>query len=392
MSAQDLTAIRKRFDSNLTTLETKINSLTTKKLFGIWSDEFPNLLNQILEAFKIDLETNVFTSEEEDIVSILPTLNHRLDALASLIETVENTLCKNTAVHEFVSWILRELDVETKIPYLICNRQSLETIQIVGTCKLYFKGPLYSKVNEILDAYKDTYDDYSILFIPPGVLENKKYWSLIAHEIGHILNEISCLTENHNKRIERRSQFNQKFRNYYHSREFISDYIANLFFGPVYYESLNEYLNELDVQPGDGEFTHPFKDARLFFLQDVLDGKISNPIIVASEPARDSYKIVENLTAIICDTNDIVFESQITKYTEDPEEIANATEHLKSLIPYIGSPRILLNAYSKHYSEIITAIKEKTKQDDKEIQDNVATIIEDSIRLTNMKKTFDFTE
>lgn len=391
MSVQDLPSIRKRFDSTLAILETKINSLTTTNLFGIWSEELPPLLDEILKSFKIDLQTNVFTSEEEDILSILPTLNHRLDAFSSLIETIKNTLCKNTAIHEYISWILREFDVEKEVPYLICVKHSLETVQVIDSCILYFKGPLYPETNKTLLNFREKFYDYSVISIPPSVLENKKYWSLIVHEIGHILNEINNLTENYNERVERLSTFNKQYQNYYHGREFISDYIANLFFGPIYYESLNEYLSELDI-PKDQEFTHPFKDARLFFLQETLDGKIDNPKIIQEEPAQNNYKMVENIDKIICDTDEIVFEKEITKYSENNDEIQNATNHLKSLIPYIGSPRILLNAYSKHHSDIVNAVKEKTKQEEKECSNNIAIIIEDSIRLTNMEKTFNSTE
>jgi len=390
--SHELSSIRKRFESNLNTFETKVNSLTTNKLFGVWSEELPKLMKSILDSFKIDLQENVFTSSDDDMKEILATLNHRLDSLASLIETTLNTLCKNSSMHEFISSILRDLEVQEKAPYLICVRHSLETVQIITSCALYFKGPLYPHVNETLTNYQEKFDDFSIIFIPPTVLENKKYWSLIMHEIGHILNEIHRLTVNYNERVERPSPFNQDFRNYYHGREFISDYIANLYCGPVYYESLSEYLSELDVLPAEWELTHPIKEARLFFLQKVLGTLVNNPTEIKTMPTISNHTLVENLDKIINDTNDIVFEKQETKYHEDVDELKKVAEHLKILIPYIGPPRILLNGYAKHYSEIIETIQKETKQDPIEISNNVGKIIEDSIRLTNMKRTFNSTE
>jgi len=389
--SHELSSVRKRFDSNLNTFETKVNSLTATKLFGVWSEELPKLMKEILDSFKIDLRENVFTSSEDDIKDILSTLNHRLDALASLLETTLNTLCKNSSVHEFISSILRDLEVQEKVPYLICTGHSFETVQIITSCEVYFKGPLYPNVNKTLKNYQEKFDDFSIISIPPTVLENKKYWSLIMHEIGHILNEIHELTENHNVRVEP-SPFNQAFRNYYHGREFISDYIANLYCGPVYYESLSEYLSELDVIPENWVLTHPIKEARLFFLQEELGTLVNNPTEIQATPITSNHTLVENLDKIIRDTNDIVFEKEDTKYHEDVDELKKVAEHLKTLIPYIGPPRILLNGYAKHRSEIIETIKKETNQDPVEISNNVGKIIEDSIRLTNMKRTFDSKE
>lgn len=390
-NSNNLDSIQKRFETNFNTLEAKIESLTTSNLFGIWSEEFTVFLKDVLTALKTDLE-KIFENDEEAIESILITLNHRLDSLASLIESILNSLCKNTSVHEFVSSVLRDLKFEHKIPYLICARQSLGTAQIIASCRLYFPGPLYESVNEILDKFQKKFNDFLILFLPPTVLENKKYWSLILHEIGHIINEIYELTEKHNKKVEQPSPFNQNFRNYFHGREFVSDYIASLYCGPVFYESLNEYLNELDVVPPELNETHPNKDARLFFLQEVAGKYVDNPTIIQDPPKIDLHNRVENLDKIILDTHQKIFGDSEIIYQIDDTELQKAAEHLKIPIPYIGPPRILLNAYAKYHLDIIKTIKEKTKQEEKEISNNLSIIIEDSIRLTNMKKTFDSTE
>jgi len=391
-NSSGLATKRKRFDSVFNTFETKINELNSRQLFGIWGEEFTTLLKDILQSFKIDLKDNVLASTDEDIENILPTLNHRIDSLTSLLEITLNTLCKNSSVHEFVSWILRDMEVAKDTPYLLCVRQSLETVAIITSCKLYFKGPLYPNINETINKYQEKFPDFSIIFIPPSVIENKKYWSLILHEIGHILNDRYLLTEEFNERVEQPSPFNDKFRNYYHGREFISDYIANLYCGPVFYDSLNEYLGEMDVIPKDWEYTHPFRDARLFFLEDVLGDIVGNPKIINTKPARDNYELVENLDKMISKTKEIIFENEAVKYHENLQELTKSTAELKTLTPYVGSPRILLNGYSKNFQDILSSIKKETNQDNLEIINNIGRIIEDSIRLTNMKRTFDIME
>ena len=388
-SSTESVGIRSRFDSILHSLQTNVDELNSAKLFGVWDHEFPKLLKNIVKNFRKDLEDNVFTLDSDEKDSALETMNHRLDYLVSQLDMIVNTLCKNSALHEFVSFILRDLGVAKTIPYLICIRQSPATFPILQTCEEIFRGPLYLQTNEYLKEYKKTYSDFSIIHVPSSVIQKKIYWSLIVHEIGHILYGHYHLAETFHERMDVAQLHTQDGRNYFHGREFVSDYIASLYCGPVFYESLKEFLGLYEVFPTGTISTHPYRDARLFFLQTYLKGIIDNPNTIDTKPVRDNHELVDYLDKIIEKTRSEVFKNKDNVYQKDEDKMKESVELLKHLIPFIGSPRILLNAYLHENEEVRTTVQVKNKEENIiVIQNKIGRIIEDSIRLSNMKRTF----
>jgi len=384
-------ALKNKFESVSHVLETKAADLNSSKLFGLWENEFPVLIKGIVKALGRDVKKEIYPLSEEDMADVFSSLNHRLDSLVSLIESTMNTICRNSAIHEFISYSLRDLGFSKKIPYLLCIKPSMETISITSNCETYFSGPLYPTTNEFLRKYKKRLSGFWIINLPPSVLENKPYWSLLIHEIGHILNESLKLVENYNDK-ETNSGFTQKFRNYNHGREFISDYIANTYCGPVFYKSLYEHLGRYGVLHGNVN-EHPRTDARFFFMQEKLKGIIDNPKKIKKDPKIDHHDMVENLDKIITDTRKKIFKNKKSVYKKVDSEINKAIKQLEHLVPFLGEPTILLNAYSEKENEILKEIEQRDKEMDiVQVQNKVGRIIEDSIRLKNMKRTFEIME
>jgi hypothetical protein len=57
-------------------------------------------------------------------------------------------------------------------------------------------------------------------------------------------------------------------------------------------------------------------------------------------------------------------------------------------MPYIGSPRNLLNSYRDNNNEILDSLKTDKKESTAILENKIGPIIEDSIRLTNMERTY----
>ena len=174
----------------------------------------------------------------------------------------------------------------------------------------------------------------------------------------------------------------QKALNFFHSREYISDYIANMYFGPVFYESLYEYVYVNQIKRGG---THPPWESRLFFLQTKVPSNKEKR--VSSPDSKENHTITEKLDDMVLLTIESVFHKKSSIYKEVDTELSKAAHDLQNLLLYVESPRTTLNAYHEHHDDIMNYLK-KRGDTPTILENKLGLIIEDSIRLSNMRKTF----
>src|SRR5438132_7642002 len=234
-----------RLETILQTMDNKVDEINALKLFGIWGKEFPPLFENIINRIEEDINENVLILPDRQKFRTIEKFNPLLEDLLALVDSIVNTICKNSAIHELVSYILRDLGLERDVRYLICIGPSLATLPLIENLRDILYGDAhFAKLNTYLEKYERDYSGFNIIFIPSLVLQKKFYWSLIAHELGHIVNNRHNLVGAHNQKLElpQNRELTEKEKDYYHGIEYVCDYIANAYFGPIYYETLYEYI------------------------------------------------------------------------------------------------------------------------------------------------------
>jgi hypothetical protein len=287
-----------RLESILQTMRNKVEEIKGVKLFGIWSKEFPDLYENIVDRIEQDINENVLILPEPQKCRTIENFNPLLEDILGMVDNIVNTICKNSAVHELVSYILRDLCLEKEIRYLICIGSSLATLPLIeNLLDILYGDAFFHKLKEFLQSYEQKYFGFNIIFIPSLVLQKKFYWSLIAHELGHILNNRHNLVEDHNRKMElpQHRELTNEEKNYYHGMEYVCDFIANAYFGPVYYEALYEYVYVNKIFMGR---SHPVWQARLFFLQKLLPEINAGKNIVTNNPP-ELFTDIANICEII---------------------------------------------------------------------------------------------
>ena len=83
-------------------------------------------------------------------------------------------------------------------------------------------------------------------------------------------------------------------RRYFHSREYVSDFIANSYAGPAFYDIAHELLYEYNIWTGG---THPSYDSRLDFLTTNLPNINKGKSILGA--ANHSYRQIPDIDRII---------------------------------------------------------------------------------------------
>lgn len=237
-------------------------------------------------------------------------------------------------------------------------------------------------MEKILDKYKH---DFYIIYIPSFIIENKLYWPAIIHEIGHIVIDRYNIVQKFYREVPITEYNTSAGINYFHSLEYIADYIANKYIGPIYYEICYILLYVVRAIIGS---THPPRESRLFFLKDKLPSLNINKS--EQEPSHINHRTIGKIDEMIKIADEILS----NKYINNEEEIEKVKHDLVSMIPPITEPSILLNVYWSNKEQILDKLTtnnidtniNKYKQ---QLERELDIIIEDSIRLTNIKRTFE---
>jgi hypothetical protein len=389
----------RKIEASLLAVDAKIDEVDSAILFGIWKDKLVELYSNLLKAIRADLR--IFLSEalrrtnnpllEEtipDFVLLSEEVNNAIDGVLHHIDNTINTTYRLSPMHEYISYVLRDLELSDNVRYYICTDEALATKPIVKYWTAIFREfAFFDSTRAFLSQYVRDYRGFFIITIPPLVVQKKEYWPAIVHELGHIILEYFSIIENHYDYWPISLLRTGQGQEYYHSREHASDYIANAYSGPCILEILREYLFSPIVMVGE---EHPPWDARLFYLQDVLSPLNKGRVMVERTP-HSPHTSLKKLPDIIKEVgatlNDNLF------FKDNPVQAAKVVQCLKNGIPFIGPPPILLNEYVLHKHEILAEVKRTLgakgiNREFIEIERNVGSLIEDSIRMTNMERTF----
>jgi len=381
-----LSADENRLQSILRTMKTTKDRISSRRIFGIWNKEASELFEQMLDSLSADARTRIAALPPEAKQDALQTVNPLLEDFLSLVDTVRNNICENSPVHELISYVLRDLNLSDKIRYLVCLGGSLSTFFLVKGWLKWAGWALFPSTREFLEKYQRLNTDFFVFFIPPVVLEDRAYWVAIGHEIGHVIEHLHSLVESIYPEVRVEDSDTPEGMDYFHSREYVSDYIANGYFGPIYYDVAYELLYVLKIRLYG---THPPYDARLYFLQKELeDVNVGRNKI--QQPPSSQYTSILKLGQIISGAKNLLTTASCY-YSANSDDAASAVENLKLGLPYIGAPRTVLNAYWEKRSEVLAALSEIMKErgrDPAQVQALAGSIIGDSIRLTNMQRTF----
>lgn len=395
MSASDHPNVN-RLKSILETIHYKIDELQNVKLFGVWKKDFKDFYKDIFEAIASDINKLLNNSERIEHgtkTGMLRDYCVKLEVVIFEFDKIINSESKHSPLHEFVSYIMRELKQSEKIHYLICSGSILYTIKLIEFLKFKLYGVYFANLHSILEKYRTKYNDFFIIYIPPLIVTTKPYWSVIAHETGHMIIDIHDLVGPTYKKVTSKTKINTpEFRNYWNSIEYVSDFIANACMGPVFYDILFELLYTLNIQLIG---THPPWDSRLNFLKTQLtdinkDNKIESQYQNQIDNPEAPYTNIQKIDEIISRTKQKVFEAEkVTFYSKNEAELDKASKNLSELTPYIGPPNVLLNSYWQNKNTVIDNVKKILDETNyKNTEKQVGLIVEESIRLTNMQETF----
>lgn len=387
MTTLEQDSIKQRFDSLLQTIQIKSTEIDSAKLFGVWKEVLPKLYKELCVAAVTDF-TNFTSSEntmfsEPQKFSMISLQNDNLEIIISILDNIINTICKTSAIHEFISYILRDLEIEKKIQYLICIKDSLETLPLMKTWKASFDSPIIFP--EIFKFFEKHQEEFYIISIPPTILQEKISWSLIVHEIGHIVIDYYNLVEKIYPEYPVESSHLPEGKNYFHSMEYISDYIANKYSGRVFYDCIYQYGIGKKIRP---EGTHPSWEARLHFLQEKISVNENKKITIIPP---ENHTGIPKLNEIVTRTDTLTFDKIASVYVKNTDELKNIIKTLEEKIPYTDSPIYLLNAFNENRDNIITTLlkNDKTKKETRTtLISKIEELIEDSIRISNMKRSF----
>ena len=386
-------------------METKKKKIVDSDIFGVWSKECAEFLKNTLTALSKDIDEVILQGElpETEKQLILQKINPYLEDLLTQVDSITNNACRNAAIHELISYILRDLHLSDKIRYVICVSGFLLTHPLVKDILRKFGfGGFFPNTTKSLGDYKTKNFEFFVIFISPIILEDRAYWPAISHELGHIIERLYGIVETVHREVSMRKAETTKGRYYFHSREYVSDYIASAYFGPVYFDVVYELLHELKIiQHGIG--THPPYNARLHFLKETLP-EINSAKTISEKGLKEKYTDIENIGEIITRVRDVltqidkeraksgdqpIFSNRINGESEESSVIARLKEELPSLV----HPRVLLNAFWPKRDELLKELQERARKigkDPGDVSGKIAALIDDSIRLTNMKRTYDF--
>jgi hypothetical protein len=370
-------------------MKLKSLEIQSSRFFGNWHRVASTTFGKILDSLSSDINDPIMQLPVAAREEALPTINPMLERLLAQLHTVTNNVCREAGIHELVSYFLRDLGIERDTHYLICVGPSLSTLFFIDWCKQIFVWPeenLFPKTHAYLEGYEKSESsfDLPIIFVPSVVIEDRRYWSAIGHELGHVIERRHSMVEDIHKAVEVDDCGTPEGRNYFHSREYVSDYIANAYFGPIYYEVAYVLLHVYEIRMDD---FHPPYDARLYMMQnelkDINRGKrrVRDPSMKYTDIPQIQTIIGKARKVLSHPKHSASYNGKVLK-----KEMTRAVDSLKDELPYIGSPQALLNGYWDHRSEVIAALRAKKRKDP---TDYANRLIADSIRLTNMKRTFD---
>jgi len=188
---------------------------------------------------------------------------------------------------------------------LLVNKKIVENSPMIVIIKGYepktYPFPIPSLLLSLLspeNSLLSPNESLWIIEVPVKVESNIFEWTILLHELAHIIEEKLRIVDSEfgrSYKIEELERGNVNAMDYYHCKEYLCDYIALLLCGPVWFFMLYDlYLTPTYRLP----YTHPEWPSRAM----VLKGRISdflNNIKNATIKNTTSTKVIERLTKLI---------------------------------------------------------------------------------------------
>lgn len=365
------------------------------KIPGLGEKRFKHMVYQLVDDLIIDLKEHVSTIEElEDVDTkseLSESIHRSLEAFLNWIDVIlRHCNAVSLELHEFVSYILKDLNLEN-IDYLLLSGSELSEASLSeGLSKLFIA--LFEKAR---DRITREFPSFCIIFIPQSLLKNPINWSLCVHEIGHMVeNERLRIVENFYPRpefspVSTRIMYNSEALKHWYSKEFQADFFAQSYCGPIFTSQLvdNFFTKEIFILP-----THPSWEERTRALAEELRKmKLEDFARRLMERAKElphsdpliKREALEHLSTIIDKTKNFLLENN-SIYEIKNEKLESVRESLENFVPYTDDVKVLLNVAEEVKRTLLDSTKGLKRKEKIEIEfDN---LIEDSIRLSNLKR------
>lgn len=361
---------------------------------GIKGDTYGKLSKLLCEVVKIaevdiqDILDEIAQIQEEDVKIHRSDRIHRvLEEFLYLVDTIQATTPQiPLEVYYFTRDTLCRLGHEDIKLVFICGA-SLGTTNLSDGLKDLFG--LFARVLTYVDSQ---FPFYWIIYVPPSLVRAPLSWSLIGHELGHVLEKqeweivnryypypaVSSPTRQPYVESDVKSRYAQEFQ---------ADLVAVSYFGPIFAHRLLAiyYTRELLISP-----THPSWSERFAAMAEKLEemgfsAEATNLRQVGGEEAPlISRERLEHLGDIFSETARILNEASCT-YTRDTIKEKKAKNRLGRFALYTDDTRTLLNVAGGVLEGILQSTSDPAEK--REVESDFDYLLLDSIRLTYIKQT-----
>jgi hypothetical protein len=396
-SAPDEFPIISRIRSYFSLLKTTKEEVEQTKILGSGENRFKNFASKLIDDLLIELQEHITLIEEIEELDAKSTLSENIHrSLEAFLNWVDLILRHCNAVgiemHQFVSYILRDLDVNDMDYLLLSGPELSEASLSEGLSKLFIG--LFQRA---YDRIANEFPSFCILFIPQSLLKNPVNWPLCVHEIGHMIeNQKLKIVENFYPRpefgpVSTRIMYNTQALKYWYSKEFQADYFATAYFGPIFPNQLidNYFTKEVFILP-----THPSWEERIKVIVEALRTmeleQSAETLLNKSRSISPTLPMIpkgsfEHLDEILLQTRRLL-EIKRSIYKTDEKNLKNSREALTEFIPYTDDVKALLNVAGEVKKNLLE--NAKSQQEKERIEENFDSLIEDSIRLSYLKRIF----
>ncbi len=383
--------ISSRINASIQNLIESARTLDREGIRGDTHGTLKELLCGIVDIVKDgikDILDEIAQITEQDVKIHRSDRIHRLlEEYHYLIDTIEsNTQQIPLEQYYFVRNVLNSLQ-QGDIKFVIISGPELGTANLSDALKASFVD-IFDKIVNFLNT---KFPFYWIINVPPSLASTPLNWSLIIHEVGHILEK----------------QKWQIVKNYYgyptpwtsssqplvegdvksrYSQEFQADFIAVSCFGPAYALKLLAlyYTREISISP-----THPAWIERFALMAEQLEKMGFSTQAVKLNQVNEGEKSlisrdrIEQLQTILSETEAKLKQTGYG-FTCEPTATERAKNRLNQFTSYTDDIRTLLCAADEALSSLLNSISDTDKKSDVESDFNY--LIADSIRLSYIKQ------
>ena len=396
-SVPDEFPIISRIRSYFSLLRVTKEEVEQTKIPGPGEKKFKEFVSGLINDLLMELQEHIAIIGEIEDLDTKSTLSENIHrSLEAFLNWVDLILRHCSAVsmemHEFVSYILKDIDVSDMNYLLLSGPELSEASLSEGLSKL-----LIALFPRSCDRITREFPSFCILFIPQSLLKNPVNWPLCVHEIGHMIeNQKLKIIESFYPRpeyspVSTRIIYNTEALKYWYSKEFQADYFATAYFGPIFPSELidNYFTREVFILP-----THPSWEERIRAMVEELRtmGLEQSAEIILKRSRSISFvrpmipkNSLEHLEEILEKTR-AVLENKRSIYKICKNRLENARKALREFIPYTEDVKTLLNVAGEVQKKLLDEADSLEKKE--KIEEHFNRLIKDSIRLSNLKRTF----